>query len=155
MRKLIIVLSIVISGVAFYMMYPEIDMTWFSITGLWIGYIINSVLSEKDLMKQKNFEIKQKYYHEFLKIFSIKLNYITKNPPKDSNQEEDEELKKINKEFAFEVSRLSLYASSEVIDLIEKMKDNEKNFEVKEMINLIREDLNLPKIKGRYGLTGF
>lgn len=93
--------------------------------------------------KQKNFEIKQKYYHEFLKAFSEKMAYVN------SNVELDVE---VNKNFSIETGRLVIYASSEVVDFVEKIKKDPTKHTVAELFNLIREDLELSNVNKEYSL---
>lgn len=105
------------------------------------AYVFKATYDRHLDRKQKNFEIKQKYYHEFLKAFSEKMSYVH------SNVEVDVE---VNKNFSIETGRLVIYASSEVVDFVEKIKQDPNNCTVAELFNLIREDLELSNIDGEY-----
>lgn len=145
MEKIIIFLSITVFGLAIYQMYPKIDMTWLSILGMWTGYIINSVLSQRNLKKQKNFEIKQKYYHEFLKIYIEHMSYV-------HAKKFDFEA---NKNFTIEVARLAIYASTEVVEMLEKIKKKPANYKPEDLLKVMRKDLGLKDIKGDYSFLVF
>ena len=110
------------------------------------AYVFKAIYDRYLDRKQKNFEIKQKYYHEFLKAFSEKMSYVI------SNVELDDE---VNKNFSIETGRLVIYASSEVVDFVEKTKKDPNKYTVAELFNLIREDLDLSNINKDYTFITF
>ncbi len=95
--------------------------------------------------KQKNFELKQTYYHEFLKVYTEHLSCVANNKP---NNE-------INKRFIIETVRLLIYASSEVIEEVERIKNNPTSTKPETILKLIRKDLELNDIKEEYNFKIF
>lgn len=109
-------------------------------------YFFKGLVDSRTTRKQKNFEIKQKYYHEFLKAFTEQLAYICAGKKPDFET---------NKNFTIETGRLVIYASSKVVEYVEKTKKNPANYNIVELFNLIREDLELDSINEEYNFLTF
>lgn len=82
-----------------------------------LGSILLAKYTTNSEVKMRNREIKQRYYDEFAEAF-IKKNILIRN----INHPES---KSINEKFFLEVHKLPLYASPEMIDLVERMKSGE------------------------------
>ncbi|WP_300393918.1 hypothetical protein, partial [Fusobacterium sp.] len=63
--------------------------------------------------------------------------------------------KEINKRFIIETVRLLIYASSEVIEEVERIKNNPTSTKPETILKLIRKDLELNDIKEEYNFKIF
>ena len=106
----------------------------------------NSQIKEQKIAADR--EMKRKYYNAFIEAFTKKLFYIGKHDC----------IEKIEAEMTFvlEANRLPLYASEEMIQFIEKIKNPQiaKETKMEEFLIILRRDLcentfeNFSDIKG-------
>lgn len=104
-----------------------------TIAGLYIAYSYNN--NYKNQKELQIMQIKREYYNEFLAAFIKKMNYY---PALFDTLEAVE----ANEKFCIEASRLTMYASKDVIECVAKIQKGEK-VESEELILLIRKDLGL------------
>lgn len=85
-------------------------------------------------------KIKQGYYNSFLEALSVKYAQMgMTGKPLAGN---DSEFRNANEKFCIEVNRLPLYASQEVVELVNKVASGQvANPEFSKFFELIREDL--------------
>ena len=93
----------------------------------------NSQIKEQKIAADR--EMKRKYYNAFIEAFTKKLFYINK----------PDCMEKIEAEMTFvlEANRLPLYASEEMIQFIEKIKNPQiaKETKMEELLVILRKDL--------------
>ena len=94
---------------------------------------INSQIKEQKIAADR--EMKRKYYNAFIEAFTKKLFYINK----------PDCMEKIEAEMTFvlEANRLPLYASEEMIQFIERIKNPQiaKETKMEELLVILRKDL--------------
>lgn len=110
------------------------------------AYIFKAIYDRYLDRKQKNFEIKQKYYHEFLKAFTEQMAFSVIKKKVDFET---------NKNFTIETGRLIIYASSEVVEFVEKTKKEPDKYNPADLFKLIRKDLELSNINEEYTFITF
>ena len=93
----------------------------------------NSQIKEQKIAADR--EMKRKYYNAFIEAFTKKLFYINK----------PDCMEKIEAEMTFvlEANRLQLYASEEMIQFIERIKNPQiaKETKMEELLVILRKDL--------------
>jgi hypothetical protein len=109
-----------------------------TIAGLYIAYSYNN--NYKNQKELQIMQIKREYYNKFLAAFIKKMNYCY---PKLS---ESLEAVQANEKFCIEASRLTMYASKDVIECVAKIQKGE-NVNPEELILLIRKDLGFCDIE--------
>ena len=113
--------------------------TILTIIGSIVGSIIAVKLTSNSQIKEQqmaaNREMKRKYYNAFIEAFTKKRLYIDK----------PDCIEKIEAEmaFIFEANRLSLYASEEMIQFVEEMKNptTAKKTTMDNFLTIVRKDL--------------
>ena len=104
-----------------------------AICGLIIAYSYNN--GAKNQREQQLLQNKREYYNKFVEAYINKMNYY---PALFDTLEAVE----ANEKFCIEASRLTIYASKDVIECVAKIQRGEK-VESEELILLIRKDLGL------------
>ena len=78
--------------------------------------------------------IKLEYYHKFIEAFARKYNYISCPDSKEAVE--------ANLNFILEINRLPLYASQEMVHLIESIRNNGGQNQFSELYSVLRKDLS-------------
>lgn len=103
-----------------------------------IGSIIAVQLTNNFNEKQQRIldmrKIKLEYYHRFIEAFAKKYNYCA--------CADSVEGVEANLNFILEVNRLPLYASQEMVDLIENIRANGGSSNFSELYTVLRKDLS-------------
>lgn len=111
---------------------------------------VNQHLSNENSKQQRAVEIrkiKQEFYHKFTESFLLKLTYLQKIESKkidlnnpDLNNPDIQKYLEADRFFCLEKNRLPLYASQELVELVESVaKGTNINFTT--LFDLIRKDL--------------
>lgn len=122
-----------------------------------IGSItIVQMTSKSNLKEQRAMDIRKiklKYYHRFMESYNNKLMYVSEST--NSNLDVQKKLAKLDEEFNLEVNRLPLYASQEVIEFIENVKNQNNNVDTSfgKMYELIRKDISNDEFNEFKGLN--
>jgi hypothetical protein len=96
---------------------------------------VNQHLSNENSKQQRAVEIriiKQEYYHKFTESFLLKMTYL--------NQPDTQKYLEADRIFCLEKNRLPLYASQEIVELVESVARG-ANVNFTTLFDLIRKDL--------------
>lgn len=103
-----------------------------------LGSIITVQLANSSNKKQQRImdmrKIKLEYYHKFIEAWVRKYNYFI--------CPDCEEAVEANLNFILEVNRLPLYASQEMVSLIEEIRKNKNNVDFSHLYEVLRKDLS-------------
>lgn len=103
---------------------------------------INKQLSNENAKQQRAVEVrkmKQDYYHRFTESFLLRITF--------SLNETSPEFLEADKIFCIEKNRLPLYASQQVVELIEKVANGKSDADFKLLFEMIRKDLKNDEFK--------